>query len=132
VFDVGFWEIIIILVIALLVVGPQRLPRLARTAGLWLGKARNMVASVKADIDRELAADELKRHLAKQAELSGVHEIIEETKGAARDAAGTDETAVAEESKPDYLVKAVPDEPRDEGAQAEGSSPQRESSDKSS
>ena len=58
-FDVGFWEIAIIAVIALIVVGPQRLPPLARTAGLWIGKARRMVADVKADIDREIRESEL-------------------------------------------------------------------------
>jgi len=54
-FDIGFFEIIFIMVIALLVVGPERLPRIARTAGLWLGKMRGFVSSVKADIDQELA-----------------------------------------------------------------------------
>lgn len=102
-FDIGFWEIILILVIMLLVVGPERLPRLARTAGLWLGKARGFVSSVKADIDRELAAEELKRHLMKQAESTGIHEIIEETKAVAKD------LEEPQERKPDYLVKSMPD-----------------------
>jgi sec-independent protein translocase protein TatB len=80
-FDIGFWEIIFIMVIALLVVGPERLPRVARTAGLWLGKVRGFVVSVKADIDKELAAEELKRTLAKQASMPELEEIIEETGG---------------------------------------------------
>jgi sec-independent protein translocase protein TatB len=79
-FDVGFWEIMFIMVVALLVVGPERLPRLARTAGMWLGKAQRFVRTVKIDIDRELAAEELKSTLAKQAEMPELHEIIEETK----------------------------------------------------
>ncbi len=54
-FDIGFWELIFILVIALLVVGPERLPKVARTAGLWLGKVRGFIVTVKADIDQELA-----------------------------------------------------------------------------
>jgi sec-independent protein translocase protein TatB len=56
-FDIGFWELTIIGIVALLVIGPERLPRVARTAGLWLGRARRFVSSVKADIDREIAAD---------------------------------------------------------------------------
>jgi sec-independent protein translocase protein TatB len=79
-FDIGFWELTVIAVVALLVIGPERLPRVARTTGMWIGKARRFVSTVKADIDRELAADELKRTLAKQAESTGLHEIIEETK----------------------------------------------------
>lgn len=58
-FDVGFWELTIIGVVALIIVGPERLPGLARTAGLWIGKARRMVTDVKRDIDRELKASEI-------------------------------------------------------------------------
>ena len=78
-FDIGFWELALIGVIALLVVGPERLPKLARTAGLWVGKARSVIQNVKSEIDRELAAEELKRTLAKQAGTEGVHEILENT-----------------------------------------------------
>jgi sec-independent protein translocase protein TatB len=79
-FDIGFWELLVIGVVALLVIGPERLPRVARTAGLWVGRARRFVSSVKADIDRELAADELKKVLAKQAESKSLYEIVEDTK----------------------------------------------------
>jgi len=81
-FDIGFTEIILVFVVMLLVVGPERLPRLARTAGLWVGKVRGMVASVKADIDRELATEELKRALAKQASVPELEELIDEVSGA--------------------------------------------------
>ena len=60
-FDVGFWELAIIAVIALLVIGPERLPKAARTAGLWVGRARRMVTDVKADIDREIRESDLRR-----------------------------------------------------------------------
>jgi sec-independent protein translocase protein TatB len=78
-FDIGFWELTVIGVVALLVIGPERLPRVARTAGLWMGRARRFVSSVKADIDRELAADELKKTLAKQAKAESLYDIIEDT-----------------------------------------------------
>lgn len=82
-FDVGFAEIVLVMVIALLVVGPERLPRLARTAGLWLGKARAFVQSVREDIEREVAAEELKRVMRDTSQLGeevrAVREIIEET-----------------------------------------------------
>ena len=58
-FDIGFLEIVIIASIALVVLGPERLPRAARTAGLWVGRARRMVAYVKSDIDREIRESEL-------------------------------------------------------------------------
>ena len=79
-FDIGFWELTIIGVVALLVIGPERLPKVARTAGMWLGRGRRFVAAVKSDIDRELAAEELKRTLAKQVQSESLYDIIEETK----------------------------------------------------
>ncbi len=79
-FDIGFWELLVIGVVALLVIGPERLPKVARTAGLWLGRARRFVSTVKADIDREIAAEELKKVLRKQAESSGLHDIIDEAR----------------------------------------------------
>jgi len=79
-FDIGFWELTVIGVVALLVIGPERLPRVARTAGLWLGRARRFVSSVKADIDRELAAEELKKTLSRQAGSKSLYEILDDTR----------------------------------------------------
>ena len=77
-FDVGFWELILISVVALLVVGPERLPGVANTVGTWLGKARYMVNSVKSDINMQIKADELQRALDKQSQLpDDVFEVIE-------------------------------------------------------
>ncbi len=80
-FDVGFWELVFLAIIALLVVGPERMPRIARAAGLWLGKMRGFVSSVKQDIDRELAAEELKAVLEKQAAVKELEELIDEVSG---------------------------------------------------
>ena len=62
-FDVGFWELVLIVLLCLIVVGPTRLPRLARTAGVLAGRAKLMVAQVKAEVDRELQAEELRDEL---------------------------------------------------------------------
>ncbi len=59
-FDIGFWELCLIGVVALLILGPDRLPGVARTAGLWIGRARRFMSDVKADIDKELKSDELR------------------------------------------------------------------------
>jgi sec-independent protein translocase protein TatB len=81
-FDIGFSEIVLIMVVALIVVGPERLPRLARSTGLWIGKIRGFVASVKAEIDHELAAEELRKTLARQAKMPELEEIIDEVRDA--------------------------------------------------
>jgi len=64
-FDVGFSEIAVIAVVALIVIGPERLPKAARTMGLLFGRLQRYVSDVKADINREMELDEL-RKLQKQ------------------------------------------------------------------
>jgi sec-independent protein translocase protein TatB len=61
VFDIGFSELLVIAVVALVVLGPERLPKAARFAGLWVRRARNQWDSVKQELERELHADEIKR-----------------------------------------------------------------------
>jgi len=77
-FDIGALELVLVGVVALLVVGPERLPKLARTAGLWVGRARRALLSVKQEIDREIKAEELKEILRKQAESNPLESIIED------------------------------------------------------
>ena len=85
-FDIGFWELMIIGIVALLVVGPERLPKLAYTAGKWLGKGRSMLSAVKSEIDKEMKAEELKQILEKQKQqLNPLEEVIEETTSAVRE-----------------------------------------------
>jgi sec-independent protein translocase protein TatB len=60
-FDIGFSELFLIGVVALLVIGPERLPKVARTAGAWLGRLNRYVSDVKGDIDREMRLDELRK-----------------------------------------------------------------------
>ena len=60
-FDVGLSELMIIAAVALVVIGPERLPKVARTAGLLLGRLQRYVTDVKADINREMQLDELKK-----------------------------------------------------------------------
>ncbi len=59
-FDVGFSELVVIALVALIVIGPERLPRVARTLGVLLGRAQRYVNDVKVDIQREVNLDELK------------------------------------------------------------------------
>lgn len=62
-FDIGFSELLVIAVVALIVLGPERLPKAARFAGLWVRRARAQWYSVKDELERELASEELKRNL---------------------------------------------------------------------
>lgn len=60
-FDIGFSELMVIGIVALLVIGPERLPKVARTLGHLLGRAQRYVNDVKSDINREMQLDELKK-----------------------------------------------------------------------
>jgi len=60
-FDVGFSEILVILLVALLVIGPEKLPKVARTLGLLTGRIQRYAASVKAEVERELRNEEILR-----------------------------------------------------------------------
>ncbi len=60
-FDIGFSELVVIGIVALVVIGPERLPKVARTVGHLLGRAQRYVNDVKADINREMQLDELRK-----------------------------------------------------------------------
>lgn len=92
-FDFGFSEMVVVALVALIVVGPQRLPKVARTAGHLLGRMQRYVAEVKADVSREMQLDELKKlqeQVKEQArELeSTVRKQAQDVESSVRDTAG--------------------------------------------
>ncbi|WP_181296262.1 Sec-independent protein translocase protein TatB [Pseudomonas sp. Q2-TVG4-2] len=62
-FDIGFTELLLIGLVALFVLGPERLPGAVRTAGLWIGRAKRSFANIKSEVEREIGADEIRRQL---------------------------------------------------------------------
>ena len=62
-FDIGFAELLVIFVIALLVIGPDKLPAAARTFGLWFGRLKYHLQTAKSDFEQEIGADEIRRQL---------------------------------------------------------------------
>lgn len=75
-FDIGFWEILLIAVVALIVVGPERLPKLIRVTGLWIGRAQASLQSIRSEISKELRAQELKNALKKPDNMPDFNENI--------------------------------------------------------
>lgn len=81
-FDIGFWELGLIGVVALVIIGPERLPAVARSIGKWVGGMQRFVSSVKTDINTEINKHEdLKQLIDEQKELKETHEILENTVG---------------------------------------------------
>lgn len=62
-FDIGFSELLLVGVVALLVFGPERLPGAARMAGLWIGRLKRSFNAIKREVEREIGADEVRRQL---------------------------------------------------------------------
>ena len=76
-FDFGLWEIAIIGIITLIVVGPEKMPSLARKAGLYAGKFKKFISKIKNDINNEIEADELKKQFSiKNEDLFIINAVI--------------------------------------------------------
>jgi sec-independent protein translocase protein TatB len=107
-FDIGFWELALIGAIALLVVGPERLPGLARTVGLWVGRIRRYVAHVKQDIERELHAEEVRQLLEKPEGLDGIRDVAKETASVLEETRKAVDEAGRSEDAPALATSAAP------------------------
>lgn len=146
-FDIGFSEVFVIAIVALIVLGPERLPKAARFAGLWVRRARAQWYSVKSELERELADEELKRSLLQaQDELrsaqqqlrdgdralrEGVDDLNRRVAGTGSAAAETapadalpppDAAAPLSEAAPAAAVHAEPAHPDYHGASEHGAS----------
>jgi len=98
-FDIGFWELGVIMIVGLVVIGPDKLPGIARSAGKWVGKARYFISSVKQDVQKELRAEELKQAIERDAGLDEIKQIM-----------NTDQFTLEEEDEQGYLVNAIDDD----------------------
>ncbi|BCX89745.1 sec-independent protein translocase protein TatB [Methylomarinovum tepidoasis] len=77
-FDIGFWELTLVGLIALLVLGPERLPGAIRTTAYWVRRARNVAATVRAEVERELALEETKAVLRNQVPMEELKSLEHE------------------------------------------------------
>jgi len=76
-FDMGFTEMMLIGIVALVVIGPEKLPGVARTAGKYFSRLRNFMMNVRADVESELKADELREMFeTQQKELQSLKEVV--------------------------------------------------------
>jgi sec-independent protein translocase protein TatB len=91
-FDMGFTELMLIGIVALVVIGPERLPGVARTAGKYVGRLKRFMTTVKADVEQELRADELRQILSdQQKELDSLKDTITEAGRSIEKEAGLEE-----------------------------------------
>jgi sec-independent protein translocase protein TatB len=93
-FDIGPSELLVILVVALLVIGPERLPTTVKTVSLWVGRFRRSFHKIKAEVERELNADEIRRQLHNESILAEVEEAKKQAKDFKKE---LEKTATAEQ-----------------------------------
>lgn len=111
-FDIGFPELLLVSVVALLVLGPERLPEALRTLGLWLGRMRRSFARVKSEIEREIGMDEVRRQLHNEAIMEQMKKIERDVKDVASEAGGIAASAPSEGPTGDQAVEPTePSEP---------------------
>ncbi len=76
-FDIGFWELVLVGIVALLVVGPKDLPGLVQSVGRGIGKAKGFLNAMKSDLNYEIdKANELKRLMEKESEIAELHRVL--------------------------------------------------------
>ena len=99
-FDIGFVELLICGVIALIVLGPERLPTAARAAGRWIGKARRMVSQFSSELDSQLKAEELREELRKAGDV-GLEDVQKSVRGALDEAKNYERYVLSDSAAPE-------------------------------
>ncbi len=79
-FDVGFSELLLLAIVALVVLGPEKLPHVARIAGAWVARIRRTVSHMQSEIEREVMAQEFKARMDKELKAMGANQIVQELK----------------------------------------------------
>jgi sec-independent protein translocase protein TatB len=86
VFDIGFPELMLVSIVALLVIGPERLPETIRSIMLWIGRIRRTFTNIKTELEQELGADEIRRQLHNETILKEINESKNQIQGALKEA----------------------------------------------
>lgn len=127
--DIGFLELLIIAVVGLLVLGPERLPRAARTAGLWVGKIKRTVSGMQREISAQLEAEELRQKLNDQ--QKSLDDNLKKAKQDVESLAESPPTSKKEErnladatARLDDALNTVREDATSESSNASSSSPQ--------
>ncbi len=99
-FDIGGFELLLIAVVGLLVIGPERLPDTLRTLGLWMGRLRRSFSAVRTEIEKEIGMDDIRRQLHNEAVMEEMKRIEAQVKGSFEEPSIAPPTAVEPSSTP--------------------------------
>ncbi|HKI75419.1 MAG TPA: Sec-independent protein translocase protein TatB [Pseudomonadales bacterium] len=127
-FDIGFPELLLVGIVALLVIGPDKLPETVRTVALWIGRIRRSLSEIKTEIENEIGADEIRRQLHNESIMKELDKTKNHIGGIINDAKGQineiKESASLDAEQTDQPEKTLPDtsdpEPTDQPQQDDG------------
>lgn len=122
-FDIGFVELLICGVIALIVLGPERLPTAARAAGRWVGAARRMVSQFSSELDSQLKAEELRKELREAGDI-GLEDVQKSVRGALDEAKKYEHMVMPDDSAPRQNPAPATREIKETGSAKTGESPE--------
>lgn len=81
-FDIGFFEILVIAIVALVVIGPERMPETVRAVGLWIGRLKRSLRDTRNEIERQIGADEIRRQLHNEEVMRSLEKTRQQLEGA--------------------------------------------------
>ncbi|MDX5297968.1 MAG: Sec-independent protein translocase protein TatB [Gammaproteobacteria bacterium] len=123
-FDIGFLELLVCAVIALIVLGPERLPHAARTLGRWVGRARRMVRHFTDEVDKQLKAEELRERIRAERSAIGIDDIQQSVQSALDEARQFEHMLVKDTQGQARASAESPATPQDRESGATDSCPQ--------
>ena len=96
-FDIGFSEIMVVAIISLIIMGPERLPETVRTITLWLGRLRQFISSARSELEDEVGVDEIRRQLRNEKIMRDLEKTKDELAGLAEDATDINQIDIKDE-----------------------------------
>ena len=96
-FDIGFSEIMVVAMISLIIMGPERLPETVRTITLWLGRLRQFISSARSELEDEVGVDEIRRQLRNEKIMRDLEKTKDELAGLAEDATDINQIDIKDE-----------------------------------
>lgn len=120
-FDIGFFELIIIGILALLVLGPERLPKAARTAGMWVGRIKQGFSSIQQEVNQQLHIEEMQRQL--EDNRRKLEETLRKQEQSIADSTGPQASGVDDSAKEDSAPTLAAGSASAPGLSAESAAP---------
>jgi len=117
-FDIGFSELALVCVIALIVLGPERMPQALRTLGLWFGRMRRTFTTMKTEIEREIGMDDIRRQLHNEAVMDEMKRLQRDIHGQPQPPADSNAAAAVDTRQQAPEESPAPDAPASHNGQS--------------